>query len=187
MMGSGQGQKVIWGQISKMFKKLTWGHPRSFRGHGHNSLTLDPMWTKFGPWIAFDQGVIMMGSGQGQKVIWGQTSKKFKKLTWGHPRSFQGHGHTSLTLEPTWTKFGLLVAFNFGVIMVGSSEGHFRSGHKFTVIGLLNLAWTQLMREIIYFMVEILYKPPPRRDMWFANRLVYISCYSIWDRKNDTT
>ena len=44
-----------------MFKKLTWGHPRSFRGHGHNSLTLDPMWTKFGPWIAFDPGLSWWG------------------------------------------------------------------------------------------------------------------------------
>ena len=25
------------------------GHPRSFRGHGHISLTLDPTWTKFRP------------------------------------------------------------------------------------------------------------------------------------------
>ena len=55
---------------------------------------------------------------------------------------------------------------------MGSSEGHFRSGHKFTVIGLLNLAWTQLMHEI-YFMVEILYKPPPRRVDFF---LLFLAC-----------
>ncbi len=45
------------------FKKLTQGHLRSFQGHSNNSLTLDPMWTRFGPWLFMMQFWSRWGQG----------------------------------------------------------------------------------------------------------------------------
>ena len=99
-----QGHKVIWSQISKMFKKLTWGHPRSFQGHGYNSWTLDPIWIKLGPWIAFDPRSRSVEVKRSFEVKFSKFSKNWPEViarskNW--PKVIRGHFKvTAVTHEP---------------------------------------------------------------------------------------